>query len=162
MKTSISLLGAWLLAIAGFSNASAVPARASMRPALVAIQVENLDAAIHWYTTFLDFQQKDRRDFPDHQLELAILVSADFEIELVENAKAVRKSEVLASKKTTDITGFAKLAFRVDRIGERFQRLKDQGARFAIELRDSNTKPDERFFVVLDSEGNWLQFVGRK
>lgn len=162
MKTLIRWLGVLLVAMTGYSNAVAGAPSPSMRPILVAIQVENLDAAIHWYTTFLEFQQKDRKDFPDHHLKLAILANADFELELVENANTVKKSMVLSGRETTDITGFAKLTFRVDRIGERFQRLKEQGARFAVELRDSNTKADERFFVVLDSERNWLQFVGKK
>lgn len=162
MSTWKCLLGVWLVAMCTCSNVHAGSGRESMRPALVALQVENLDDAIRWYMTFLEFHQKDRKDFPDHQLKLAILARADFELELVENAKAVKKSEVLSGRNSTDITGFAKLAFRVDQVGEHFQRLKGKGARFAIELRDSNTKSDERFFVVLDSEGNWLQFVGKK
>lgn len=134
---------------------------ASMRPTLVALQVENLEATIRWYSTYLDFTQKEKRDFPEHGLRLAILGLEDFDLELVENKKTLKKAELLAGK-ATDITGFAKVTFTVSGVARLYQQLTDKGASFAIKLRDSNTKPDEQFFVVLDNEKNWLQFVGKK
>lgn len=92
---------------------------------------------------------------------VAILAFEDFELELVENPKTLKKAELLAGG-ATDITGFAKLTFSVADVGKLFRRLRDQGATFAIPLRDSNTRPDQQFFVVLDPEKNWLQFVGPK
>ena len=134
---------------------------ASMRPSLVALQVVDLDASTRWYTDYLGFQAKERKTFPDHGLRLAILVREDFALELVENAKALRKSQLLAGK-DADITGFAKIRFTVPDVEPLFRRLDGKGARFAIRLRDSNTIPGEQYFIVLDNEGNWLQFVGRK
>jgi catechol 2,3-dioxygenase-like lactoylglutathione lyase family enzyme len=133
----------------------------SMRPRLVALQVENLDASIRWYTTHLEFLPKDRKDFPDHGLKLAILSLGDFDLELVENAKTLKRSQVLAGK-DNDITGFAKVTFVVPDVRKLFQQLEAKGAQFAIRLRDSNSSAAEQFFVVLDNEKNWLQFVGRK
>jgi catechol 2,3-dioxygenase-like lactoylglutathione lyase family enzyme len=134
----------------------------SVRPSLVALQVDHLDASVRWYVSHLGFQQKVRKEFPELKLKLAILALQDFELELVENAKTVRKKDALAGKDSADITGFAKVTFTVNRVATLFRRLKSQGARFAIELRDSNTEPDEQHFVVLDPDGNWLQFVGKK
>jgi catechol 2,3-dioxygenase-like lactoylglutathione lyase family enzyme len=133
----------------------------SMRPTLVALQVEDLDASIRWYTSQLDFQPKDRKAFPEHGLKLAILVLGDFELELVENPKTLKKSQLLAGK-DADITGFAKIAYTVPAVEQLFRRLESRGASFAIKLRDSNTNPDQQFFVVLDNDKNWLQFVGKK
>jgi catechol 2,3-dioxygenase-like lactoylglutathione lyase family enzyme len=134
---------------------------ASMRPSLVALQVVDLDASTRWYTDNLGFQAKERKTFPDHGLRLAMLVREDFALELVENAKTLRRSQLLAGK-GTDITGFAKITFSVPDVEPMFRRLERQGATFAARLRDSNTTPGDQFFIVLDNEGNWLQFVGRK
>lgn len=134
----------------------------SLRPSLVGLQVDHLDASVRWYVSNLGFQQKDRKEFPEHQLKLAILTLQDFELELVENAKTVRRTDALSGKDSDQITGFAKVTFTVNGVATLFRRLKSQGARFAIELRNSNTDPDQQHFVVLDPDGNWLQFVGKK
>jgi catechol 2,3-dioxygenase-like lactoylglutathione lyase family enzyme len=134
----------------------------TLRPSLVGLQVNDLDVSVQWYVSNLGFQQKDRKEFPQHELELAILALQDFELELVENARTVRKADALAGKASADVTGFAKVTFTVNGVAALFRRLKSQGARFAIELRDSNTDPGKQHFVVLDPDGNWLQFVGRK
>jgi catechol 2,3-dioxygenase-like lactoylglutathione lyase family enzyme len=152
-----------LLLFGSCVTATAAQAEApSFRPSLVGLQVDHLDASVQWYVSHLGFRVEVRKDFPDHQLKLAILALQDFELELVENARAVRKKDALAGKDTNDITGFAKVAFTVNGVATLFRRLKSQGARFAIELRDSNTEPDEQHFVVLDPDGNWLQFIGKK
>ena len=132
----------------------------SLRPSLVGLQVDNLDESVRWYVSHLGFQQKDRKEFPE--LKLAILALQDFELELVENARTVRKAGAVAGKGTDQITGFAKVTFTVNEVATLFRRLKSQGVRFAIELRDSNTESDKQHFVVLDPDGNWLQFVGKK
>jgi catechol 2,3-dioxygenase-like lactoylglutathione lyase family enzyme len=160
MRTKAAL-GLLLLVAYGCTDGIAQTASPSMRPSLVALQVGNLDASVRWYTTYLGFQQKERRDFPDHQLKLAILNLQDFDIELVENAKTLRKAEALSGK-ATDITGFAKVTFTVDNVAGLFRELSDKGADFAVKLRASNIRPGEQSFVVLDNEGNWLQFVGKK
>jgi len=54
----------------------------------------------------------------------------------------------------TDITGFAKLTFTVDDVGQLFRKLSDEGATFAVTLRDSITRLDQQFFIVLDNEKN--------
>jgi len=155
------VLVAMLLAVFGIAESLADGESTSMRPTLVALQVENLEATARWYTDYLDFQPKVRKEFPEQQLKLAILGLGDFDLELVENARTLKRSQVLSGP-ATDITGFAKITFAVGDVARLFHRLKEKGATFAISLRDSNTRPDEQFFVVLDNEKNWLQFVGKK
>jgi catechol 2,3-dioxygenase-like lactoylglutathione lyase family enzyme len=162
MKIARSSLGLFLLALGFAAQCTAQSAPASMRPTLVALQVENLAAAIRWYTTFLDFTVEEQKDFPEHRLRLAILRAQDFELELVENPKTLKRSDALAAKGATDITGFAKLTFTIADVARRYRELRDRGATFAIDLRDSNTRPGQQYFVLLDNEKNWLQFVGRK
>ena len=43
-----------------------------------------------------------------------------------------------------------------------YETLKKKGANFATTLRDSNINPTEQFFIVLDCDNNWLQFIGQK
>jgi catechol 2,3-dioxygenase-like lactoylglutathione lyase family enzyme len=144
------------------ASSSAQMAAKGARPSLVAIQVESLDRSIDWYTTHLGFSVKEKKELPGHNLRLAFLVLMDFEFELVENAKTLKRSEALATKSATDVTGFAKLTFSVDNVANLYEQLKKKGATFAIKLQDSNVDAREEFFIVLDNEGNWLQFKGKK
>jgi catechol 2,3-dioxygenase-like lactoylglutathione lyase family enzyme len=155
------LLVVCLLVLCATTSVAQVEAPSS-RPSLVGLQVNDLAASVQWYVSTLGFKQSDRKEFPEYKLKLAILALHDFELELVENAKTVRKADALAGKGTDQISGFAKVTFTVNGVATLFRRLKSQGARFAIELRDSNIQPDEQHFVVLDPDDNWLQFVGKK
>jgi catechol 2,3-dioxygenase-like lactoylglutathione lyase family enzyme len=130
-----------------------------MRPVLIALQVRDLEASVRWYSSHLDFQPKDRRDFPGQRLKVAILALHDFELELVEDPKTLERAKLLTGDATA-ITGFAKVTFTVDDVARWFERLRAQGANFAAPLRDSRTRPGHRSFVVLDNENNWLQFTG--
>jgi catechol 2,3-dioxygenase-like lactoylglutathione lyase family enzyme len=161
VNTSKFLPALFLFAFCASASVAQVDAP-SLRPSLVGLQVNHLDVSVQWYVSQLGFRQKDRKDFPQRELKLAILALQDFELELVENARTVRKTDALAGKDSADITGFAKVTFTVNGVAALFRRLKSQGARFAMELRDSNTDPGKQHFVVLDPDGNWLQFIGKK
>jgi catechol 2,3-dioxygenase-like lactoylglutathione lyase family enzyme len=134
----------------------------SMRPSLIAIQVENLDSSITWYEDYLNFRVIDRKEFKDQGLRLAILQLGDFKLELVDNDKALHKSSLLKQNDANDITGFAKATFTIDNVHSVYETLKKKGATFALTLRDSNMNRDEQFFIVLDCDNNWLQFIGQK
>ena len=134
----------------------------SMRPSLIAVQVENLDSSVKWYEDYLKFNVLDRKEFKDHGLSVAILQLGDFKLELVANDKALRKNALLKENDAKDMTGFAKMTFTVDHVASVYDTLKKKGAIFALTLRDSNINPTEQFFIVLDCDNNWLQFIGTK
>ena len=54
------------------------------------------------------------------------------------------------------------MAFRVADVNTKYKDLRTKHADFKITLRDSNINPSEQFFVVVDRDGNWIQFVGVK
>ena len=104
----------------------------------------------------------DKKEFKDHGLSLAILQLGDFKLELVDNDKALHKNALLKQNDAKDMTGFAKVRFNIEHVDSVYETLKNKGAIFALTLRDSNINAAEQFFIVLDCDNNWLQFVGPK
>ena len=160
MKQSAIILGLVVgLLTTGISSAQTL---SSARPSLIAIQVEDLDISIKWYVDHLMFRVLNKKEFKDHALRLAILELGDFKLELVDNDKALNKRSLLNQNNATDLTGFAKVAFNTGHVDSLYHSLKGSGAVFAVTLRESNINPAEQFFIVLDCDNNWLQFVGPK
>lgn len=155
MKTLL-ILTLTLLPFQSFSQPN------NARPFLIAVQVDSLDRSIAWYRDILGFTLHDKKEFPDYGLKIAMMKSGDFELELVDNVKSQNKSDALKKLHADEITGFAKIAFRVDDVSAKHKELKAKGAEFKVELRESNINPKEKFFIVGDADGNWVQIVGEK
>jgi hypothetical protein len=81
---------------------------------------------------------------------------------LVDNDKALNKNSLLKQHGASDMTGFAKITFRIEHVDAVYEAMKEKGAVFAATLRDSNINPTEQFFIVVDCDNNWLQFIGQK
>jgi Glyoxalase/Bleomycin resistance protein/Dioxygenase superfamily len=152
----------FLLAVVTITHTNMVQTASSMRPSLIAIQVVNVDSSVKWYEDYLKFRVLDRKEFKGHGLRLAILQLGDFKLELVDNDKAVNKNSILKQNNADDITGFAKVTFTIDHVDSVYEKLKQKHAIFALPLSDSNINPAERFFIVLDRDNNWIQFIGPK
>lgn len=144
------------------SDAALSQTNRSMRPSLVAIQVDNLDNSIAWYKDYLGFSVLERKEFKGYGMSISILALRDFKLELVDNEKVLNKNSVLKEYGAEHMTGFAKVTFTIDNIDSLYETLKSKRASFAITLRDSNINPKEEFFIVLDCDNNWIQFVGSK
>jgi catechol 2,3-dioxygenase-like lactoylglutathione lyase family enzyme len=143
----------------------AQPADKSIRPSLVAISVANLDAAIKWYETNLDFTLKEKKEFPQHGLRIAFLELNGFELELVEDEKSISLAAIQKNLPEADdeakIQGLVKLAFTVDDIDSLNSKLKANGVKFQMDLSKSNRQEGVRYIVVRDSDGNWIQLFGK-
>lgn len=157
LRTFLVLIAALLIAHCNIAQTVQ-----SMRPSLIAIQVDDLDKSLRWYKEYLEFRVLDRKDFKDHGLSIAILELADFKLELVDNDKALNKGVLLKQHGIDEITGFAKVTFTIDDVRSLYDKLLNKGAAFAITLRESNVNPKEQFFIALDCDNNWLQFIGPK
>jgi len=144
------------------SDAALSQTNQGMRPSLVAIQVDDLDNSIAWYKDYLGFSVLERTEFKEYGMIISILELRDFKLELVDNEKALNKNFVLKKNGANDMIGFAKVTFTIDNVKSLYETLKSKGAGFAITLRDSNINPKEEFFIALDCDNNWLQFVGSK
>ena len=105
----------------------------------------------------------ERLTHPIRELDTEVCVFIrDFKLELVDNDKALQKNSLLKQNAANDMTGFAKVTFSIDHVDSVYETLKKKDAIFAITLRDSNINPAEQFFIVLDCDNNWLQFIGKK
>jgi catechol 2,3-dioxygenase-like lactoylglutathione lyase family enzyme len=133
-----------------------------LKPVLAAIQVENLDSSIYFYSTFLGFRVKERKSFPDYNLEIAFIQNNGFELELVKNDKSLKKNKILNENKAADITGFAKLSFEVSNISRLYDHLKAEQVKIVVTLRESNREKNYLTFIITDPENNWIQFIGKK
>jgi len=110
----------------------------------------------------LNFTLLEKKELQDYGLNLAILKVEDFKIELVENKKSLKRNAILKRDEATDMTGFAKLTFTIENVSAVYQQLKGRGANFSVALSDSKINPQDQFFILLDNENNWLQFIGPK
>ena len=133
-----------------------------MKPFLTAIQVEDLDSSIYFYATFLGFQVKERKSYPDYNLEIAFIQNNGFELELVKNSRSLKKNAILLEKNATDITGFAKLSFEISNIKNLYDQLQNKKIKIIVSLRESNRDDNYLTFILADPENNWIQFTGKK
>jgi hypothetical protein len=124
------LLCITLILIGGLivSNIALSQTSGSMRPSLVAIQVDNLDKSIAWYKDYLGFLVLERREFKEYGMTIAVLKLRDFRLELVDNEKALNKNSMLKKNEANDMTGFAKVTFTIDSVDSLYDRMKMTGA----------------------------------
>jgi len=137
------------------------PAADVLRPALVAISVPNLSAAVHWYVDILGFKILKQAAFPDYKMSLAILERDDFRLELVELQGSSPAGKLLPGiDNPALIQGFGKLAFSVQDLDAWEARLKSKGVRFQLKPREDREE-GTKSFIVLDDSGNWIQFTSK-
>lgn len=132
------------------------------RPFLIALQVDDLERSMAWYRDVLGFYQTDKKEFKEYGLKIGLMKLDDFELELVENNKSENKVDVLKKLNAVEITGFAKVAFRIPDVAEHYRKLAEKNVDVKVKLSDSNINPSEQFFIIADPDGNWLQYVGGK
>jgi uncharacterized glyoxalase superfamily protein PhnB len=133
----------------------------NLKPLLAAIQVRNLDSAINFYSEYLGLQLTERKRFEDHHVEIAFLKTRQFEFELVKNDSSIDRNIVLKEKKAAEITGFAKLNFKIKRIEKFYDFLKAENVNIVVSLRKSARAKNHQTFIITDPEGNWVQFTGK-
>ena len=132
-----------------------------LKPILAAIQVRNLDSCIDFYSKYLGLELIERKQFADYHLEIAFLKKRQFELELVKNDSSIDRNIVLKEKKAADITGFAKLNFKIKRIEKLYDFLKAENINIVVSLRKSGRIKKYKTFIITDPEGNWVQFTGK-
>jgi len=108
-------------------------------PVLVALSVGDIKASEQWYERNAGFTLKSEDS------GRAILERERFQLALV-------KSDVCLSN-------VVKIGFYVTDIDGVAARLRANGVKFQLEPHDDLSE-GTRTFIVLDNEGNWIQFIG--
>jgi ketosteroid isomerase-like protein/catechol 2,3-dioxygenase-like lactoylglutathione lyase family enzyme len=128
------------------------------KPAQIAISVPSLDLASQWYQQMLGLVVRDDRRFPEAKLRVAFLERQGIRVELVEMQGSVSKASVNSGlENPAMVQGFGKVGFVVADVDSWAGTLRSKGVRFQLEpLTDPQT--GARSFIVLDNNGNWLQF----
>lgn len=130
----------------------------SFRPYLVAVSVADREASIGWYVDNLGFRLEDKRDFPEHRLRVAMLERRGFFLEIVELAGSVPPDRCVPGiDNPALLRGFGKLSFEVEDAAALAKKLKARGVRFQLEPGEGR-ELGSLSFIVLDPDGNWLQF----
>jgi catechol 2,3-dioxygenase-like lactoylglutathione lyase family enzyme len=142
-----------------FGCAHNAPRHDGFAPALVAISVRDLASAESWYGRNAGFVVTREIPLPDAHMTIAILSRGGFDLELVQLDGSVSPASVVPGDNPARLRGFGKLAFRVDAVDAVAARLKANGVRFQMQPRD-NPADGSRSFIVLDDDGNWIQFIG--
>jgi catechol 2,3-dioxygenase-like lactoylglutathione lyase family enzyme len=133
--------------------------QATFAPALVALSVGDIKASESWYARNAGFALKWERPFPDAHLTIALMERAQFQLELVQLDGSAAPAQLVPGSNPARIRGFGKVAFRVADADAEAARLRANGVTFQLEPRD-DADGRTRSFIVLDNEGNWIQFIG--
>jgi steroid delta-isomerase len=128
------------------------------KPAQIAISVPNLDAASQWYQQMLGLVVRDDRRFPEAKLRVAFLERQGIRVELVEMQGSISKASVNNGlDNPAMVQGFGKVGFIVADVDGWANTLRTRGVRFQLEPQ-TDPQTGARSFIVLDNNGNWLQF----
>ena len=126
-------------------------------PTLVALSVGDIKASEQWYMGNAGFALKWERELAESRI--ALLERDGFQLEIVQLERSVPPAQLVPGTNPARIRGFGKLAFRVDDADRVAARLHANGVTFQLEPRDDPSE-QTRSFIVLDNEGNWIQFIG--
>jgi catechol 2,3-dioxygenase-like lactoylglutathione lyase family enzyme len=133
-----------------------------LEPIRLGITVKNVEQASHWYEDNLGFKTYKKMDFPDYDgLKIYFLRQGEFEIELIEkrtsfSIKHLRPDYDLNKE---PLEGLSKMAFRIDNLGQLFEKLKRNGVKQIMGITHDK-EFDIDFFMIEDLDGNILQFIG--
>ena len=123
-------------------------------PVLVALSVPDVDAASRFYTEALDLRLHSELDFPEAQVRVALLKSADLELELMQIAEA--RPSPLGPGERHRQHGMTKFGVRVESATPLVEKLLGLGATVRIEPFD-DPNSGYRITILADPWGNLLQ-----
>ncbi len=132
-------------------------------PALVGLNVKDLDETTDWYVRNLGFTIDTTMIFPSYGLKINMLVLGSFKLELTCFDDAVEIDRNLLPNDYSNVHGFIKLGFVTNDLAG----IVSQMNRANVEtiagpadlppLKSGEPWPD-RFYLVKDPDGNYVQF----
>lgn len=142
---------------------SSLYGQVKLEPFRLGVTVKSVEQAAHWYEDNLGFKTYKKMDFPDYDgLKIYFLRQGEFEIELIEKKTSfsIERLRPDYDINKEPLEGFSKIAFRVDNLEQTFEKLKRNGVKEIMGITH-DSEFDVDFFMVEDTDGNILQFIGR-
>ena len=130
----------------------------AVSPYFSALIVTNIDSAVHWYTTYLPLNVRNRVDNAERGFKQVILENDGMLLELVELKSVLLPSKALESlPQGTRLVGYFKVGFSVADFDTWHQELEKKQVQF---YGSTFTDPisGQRSFLVKDPDGNTVQF----
>jgi catechol 2,3-dioxygenase-like lactoylglutathione lyase family enzyme len=159
VATSVVLL-ALLLSSPGTAQTTA-PAPRVARPFLVSLGVPDLESAAAWYHGKVGFTLRSTRAFPDRGTRVALLELDGFWLELFQKKQPISHQYIQQRlpeiRDWDEVLGLGKVAFAVADVDALAAKLKAENVRFVTGIQDDDPVFG-RSFIVLDNNGNWVQF----
>lgn len=118
-----------------------------------AVIVSDFYTSLQWYQEKLKLDLNDSTSVPDRGIKQGNLFSKNFHVELIQINAANPPQQGFNQ-------GLFKVGLTVDNLDAWHQHLKTQKAQFRGELF-SDEKTGLRSFIVLDPDGNRIQFFGK-
>ena len=133
-----------------------------LEPFRLGITVKNAEHASNWYQDNLGFTVYKKMSFPEYDsLKIYFLKQGEFEIDLVEKKTSFSIKELRPDYNLNrePLEGFYKIVFRIDSLRQTYEKLKKNGVKEIIGLTHDEVF-DVDFFMIEDTDGNILQFIG--
>ena len=126
-----------------------------------AIIVSDIDSSTPWYKSLLNLDQLDRIENNERGFKIAILANDKVLIELIEFKNGITKKSALENlAENKRLIGHFKIGYRVGDFEEWHRRLENMDIEFyGKTFTDRNL--GKRSFIILDPDGNYIQFFER-
>ena len=122
-----------------------------------AISVKNLDKAVEWYATHLNFKIDSEAE--NDERKGVLMNRKGCILELSEFNSAIDKKELRPDIESHEIYGIFKIGFLTENIEQSFNILKDSGVEIFFPI--VKLPNGKRTFGIKDLEGNTIQFFGK-
>ncbi|MEQ9402660.1 MAG: VOC family protein [Cyclobacteriaceae bacterium] len=166
MKIPILNIGALLCILSGCvsgDSSDRVKVTGQIEPALLAMSVKDLDISTKWYTENLGFSLDTTMLFPDYGLKINLLALDQFRLELIAFDDPIIVDLVMLPTEHSNIHGFIKFGFLTKNLEAIVSRMETTNAEIVagpaqLPALSSGEPWPERFFLVEDPDGNYIQF----
>ena len=157
MKIPYMILTSFMLLMSAVCSS----AGSNVKPVLIGIYVLNYQESVSWYRDNFGFNLTKEIVNDEANLRIIFLDNGEFELEIyadiVSDPNAARLDR---SRFGMPGEGFVKLSLDTEDLKHLAVELSDNGVDFVREIKQSDRKPNQSWFMVKDPDGNLIQIFG--
>lgn len=132
---------------------------AATTPYSVTLSVSDIERAAAWYRDNLDFEEVQRKSYPEFSTDLVFLERGGFRVELIRDGNATSGEQRPDPPAHTSTFGVSQFAFETADLAAVRAALEERGVE--ITWAYENEDLGARFLFVRDPDGNLIQFLER-